>query len=67
MELKQAILNVLDAEPKNSELSPYLQTPAEQLSGLYATGIIATSGSVDSSVLQERLDYYKNHKESLWE
>lgn len=66
-ELKGILLNILDAEPKNSELDPYLQTPAEQLSGLYTTGIIASSGSVDSSVLQERLNYYREHKETLWE
>lgn len=66
IELKEALLKILDAQPKHSDLEPYLQTPAEQLSGLYTTGIITSSGSVNASVLQERLEYYQKSKTELW-
>ena len=39
-EMRIILLDVLDAEDKNSDLAPYLQTPTEELSWLYATGIV---------------------------
>lgn len=67
IELKNALLDLLDAEPRKSDLDPYLQTPAEQLSGLYNSGIIIGSGNgIDATVLQERLEYYQSNKTELW-
>lgn len=65
-EIRSALLDVLDAEDKNSDLAPYLQTPAEELSGLYNSGIVIGSGTVDSATIQERLEYYQSSKVELW-
>lgn len=66
-ELRIAILDVLDAEDKRSDLTPYLQTPAEQLSWLYTSGVvIGTWNGVNPEVLQERLQYYQESKNELW-
>ena len=66
-EMRIAILDVLDAEDKNSDLAPYIQTPAQQLSGLYNSGIVIGSGNnVDATILQERLEYYQSSKTELW-
>ena len=47
-DMRATMLQLLNAKDDTSALDPYLQTPAEQLSGLYNSGIVATSGSVDA-------------------
>lgn len=39
-EFKVVVLDILDAEPKHTDLDPYLKTPSEEFSEIYSGSIV---------------------------